>query len=79
MQSVTGDTTHIRTFKVGLKTYEITIEAINHTSNVLARNGGIGHIVGEIPHSRSEDGIGEREESSSDECGEVQDIPVSGL
>jgi len=62
LQSATRDTTHIRTFKVGLKTYEIAIEAINHTSDVLAGNGGIGHIVGEIPYSRSEDGIGEREE-----------------
>jgi hypothetical protein len=50
------------TFRVGLETYEITFEAIDHVSNILACKGDIGHVVGNTRRGRSEDRVGEREE-----------------
>ena len=40
-----GNAAHRRTFKVGLETDEIAVEAIDHESDILRCHGGVGHII----------------------------------
>ena len=72
------NTTHSETFKVGLETKVIAIEAIDHESDVLRRHGCVGHKVereGKVitgAREVGEGGVGERED------GEVSTDVVRG-
>jgi len=61
-QSATRDATYKNTFKVGLETYEITVEAIDHGSGILGSQGDVGHEASQAIHGRTEDGVSKREE-----------------
>ena len=77
-QSTVRDKTHSETFKVGLETKVIAIEAVDHESDVLRRHSGVGHKVereGKVTtgvREVGEDDVGERED------GEVSTNVVRG-
>ena len=60
-QSATRNATDIETFIVGLEAYEIAIEAIDHGSNILGRQGDVGHESSQVAVERAV-GVGERKE-----------------
>ena len=61
-QSATRDASHIKTFKIGLETYEIASKAIDHGSGILGSQGGVDHKASQAVRGRTEDGVGKREE-----------------